>query len=107
MNVGSNKEKRNFFPVMFAILFKSVSQTLLPFGQNEPGGKLGFVATLHTWDQKLNAHFHLHCLVAGGALSPDGSTWLPCKGNYLFNNSNFKPPAGDNAGGFNYSTSAI
>jgi hypothetical protein len=52
---------------------------------NTLGGKLGFIATLHTWDQKLNAHFHLHCLVAGGAVSPDGSRWIPCKGNYLFN----------------------
>jgi hypothetical protein len=40
---------------------------------------------LHTWDQKLNAHFHLHCLVAGGAVSKDGSCWTPCKDNYLFN----------------------
>jgi len=57
----------------------------LTFGENALGGKLGFVATLHTWDQKLNAHFHLHCLVAGGAVSKDGSRWTPCKGNYLFN----------------------
>jgi hypothetical protein len=39
----------------------------------------------HTWDQKLGAHFHLHCLVAGGAVSSDGSRWIPCKGDYLFN----------------------
>jgi hypothetical protein len=71
--------------VMFTILFKSASQTLLTFGDNVLGGKLGFIATLHTWDQKLNAHFHLHCLVAGGAVSPDGSSWIPCKGSYLFN----------------------
>ncbi|MDX2489347.1 IS91 family transposase [Desulfosarcina sp.] len=71
--------------VMLAILFKAASQTLLTFGENELGGKLGFITTLHTWDQKLNAHFHLHCLVAGGAVSPDGSRWIPCKGNYLFN----------------------
>ena len=71
--------------VMLAILFKAASQTLLAFGENELGGKLGFITTLHTWDQKLNAHFHLHCLVAGGAISPDGSRWIPCKGNYLFN----------------------
>jgi hypothetical protein len=70
---------------MLAILFKAASQTLLAFGENELGGKLGFITTLHTWDQKLNAHFHLHCLVAGGAVSPDGSRWNPCKGNYLFN----------------------
>jgi hypothetical protein len=68
--------------VMLNILFKAASQTLLTFGENELGGKLGFVATLHTWDQKLKAHFHLHCLVAGGAVS--GSSWTPCKGAYLF-----------------------
>ncbi len=71
--------------VMLTILFKAASQTLLAFGENELGGKLGFITTLHTWDQKLNAHFHLHCLVAGGAVLPDGSRWIPCKSNYLFN----------------------
>ncbi len=71
--------------VMFNILFKAASQTLISFGENTLGGKLGFITTLHTWDQKLNAHFHLHCLVAGGAISKDGSCWTPCKGNYLFN----------------------
>jgi hypothetical protein len=72
-------------PVMLTMLFKAVGQTLLTFGENKLGGKLGFIATLHTWDQKLNAHFHLHCLVAGGALCDDGSRWRPCKGKYLFN----------------------
>lgn len=71
--------------VMLAILFQSASQTLLAFGKNKLGGKLGFITTLHTWDQKLNAHFHLHCLVAGGAISPDGSCWTPVKNKYLFN----------------------
>ena len=71
--------------VMLTILFKAASQTLLAFGENTLGGKLGFIATLHTWDQKLNAHVHLHCLVTGGAVAPDGLRWIPCKGNYLFN----------------------
>jgi hypothetical protein len=71
--------------VMLNILFKAASQTLLSFGENALGGKLGFIATLHSWDQKLKAHFHLHCLVAGGAVSKDGSSWRPIKGNYLFN----------------------
>lgn len=71
--------------VMLNILFKAASQTLLAFGENELGGKLGFIATLHSWDQQLKAHFHLHCLVAGGAVSKDGSSWRPIKGNYLFN----------------------
>ena len=71
--------------VMLNILFKAASQTLLSFGENALGGKLGFIATLHSWDQKLKAHFHLHLLVAGGALSKDGSSWRPLKGDYLFN----------------------
>jgi len=70
--------------VMLNMLFKAASQTLLTFGKNELNGQLGFVATLHTWDQKLKSHFHLHCLVAGGAISKDG-LWTPCKGDYLFN----------------------
>jgi hypothetical protein len=70
--------------VMLNILFKAVSQTLLAFGKNELGAKLGFIAILHTWDQRLNAHFHLHCLVAGGAVSSDGPRWIPCD-SYLFN----------------------
>ncbi len=70
--------------VMLNILFKTASQTLLTFGENALGGKLGFIATLHTWDQKLKAHFHLHFLVAGGVVSKEGS-WISCKGNYLFN----------------------
>ena len=71
--------------IMLNILFKAASQTLLTFGKNEMGGTPGFIAILHTWDQKLNAHFHLHCLVVGGAVAKDGMGWTPCKGKYLFN----------------------
>jgi hypothetical protein len=71
--------------VMFNILFAAASRTLLVFGNNELKGNLGFIAVLHTWDQRLNAHFHLHCLVAGGVMSKDKKKWLPVKNNYLFN----------------------
>lgn len=71
--------------VMLTILFKAASKTLLTFGQNEVNGTMGFLAILHTWDQKLNAHFHLHCLVAGGAVTEDKKRWLPLKNDYLFN----------------------
>jgi hypothetical protein len=73
--------------IMLNILFKAVSQTLLEFGQNPRnglGGKLGFIAILHTWDQQLNAHFHLHCLIPGGVLKTDGS-WENTQKAYLFN----------------------
>lgn len=74
--------------VMLDILFKSVSETLLVFGKNPEnglGGKIGFIAILHTWDQLLNAHFHLHCLTPGGAVSEDWTRWIACKNDYLFN----------------------
>ena len=71
--------------VMFNILFKAAARTLLTFGNNEHNGNLGFIAVLHTWDQRLNAHFHLHCLVAGGVMSKDKKRWLPVRNNYLFN----------------------
>ena len=71
--------------VMFNILFKAASRTLLTFGDNELNGNLGFLSVLHTWDQKLKAHFHLHCLVTGGVMSKDKKQWLPVKNDYLFN----------------------
>ena len=72
-------------PLMFTILFRAVSETLIAFGENELGGKMGFMAVLHTWDQLLKAHFHLHCLVSGGAVCKKTNRWIPCKGDYLFN----------------------
>src|SRR5271165_5158310 len=39
------------------------------------GCDLGITAVLHTWGQKLDFHHHLHCIVTGGALSPDGKQW--------------------------------
>ena len=71
--------------LMLNCLFAAASKTLLTFGKNELDGTPGFLAILHTWDQKLKAHFHLHCLVAGGAVSKDKKRWLPVKNDYLFN----------------------
>ena len=71
--------------VMLNGLFAAASKTLLDFGENELNGTPGFLAILHSWDQKLNAHFHLHCLVAGGVVSKDKKRWRPVRNDYLFN----------------------
>ncbi|MFC1853138.1 IS91 family transposase [candidate division CSSED10-310 bacterium] len=71
--------------VICKLLFQAVSKTLLQFGKNNLDGKVGFIAVLHTWDQKLLDHFHLHCLIPGGALSFDSTTWIHANNNYLFN----------------------
>lgn len=70
--------------VLLKILFDATAQTLLTFGRNNLGGKLGFITVLHTWDQKLNAHFHLHCLVPAGVLSENGDRWIHAPKNFLF-----------------------
>ena len=71
--------------VLYSMLFKTVSETLLAFGRNNLGGTLGFTAILHTWDQRLMDHIHLHCVIPGGVLSTDKTQWIPTAANYLFN----------------------
>jgi hypothetical protein len=58
--------------VLYNLLFHTVAQTLQAFAADPHyglGGRLGFTAVLHTWDQKLLYHVHLHCVIAGGALA--------------------------------------
>ncbi len=64
--------------VMYNILLRAGSQTLLTLGsdQRHRGGEIGMLAVLHTWGQNLLDHPHLHCIVTGGGLSPDGQKWL-------------------------------
>ncbi len=70
--------------VLCDILFKAVSQTLLEFGRTHLHGLLGFICVLHTWDQTLGDHFHLHCLIPGGALSFDLRRWIAARQTFLF-----------------------
>jgi hypothetical protein len=70
--------------ILLALLFKAVSETLLEFGQTRLKGTVGIIAVLHTWDQTLKDHFHLHCLVPAGALSRDHSRWINARDNFLF-----------------------
>jgi Putative transposase/Transposase zinc-binding domain len=70
--------------ILLALLFKAVSETLLEFGHRRFGGTVGIIAVLHTWDQTLKDHFHLHCLIPAGALSLDHSRWINARGNFLF-----------------------
>lgn len=74
---------------MLDILFRAVSATLKEFAQNpksryKEGGKIGFTSILHTWDQKLSDHFHLHCVIPAGYLSHDGERWIHSKKKFLF-----------------------
>jgi hypothetical protein len=70
--------------IVLGLLFKAVSETLLEFGQRRFQGTVGIIAVLHTWDQTLKDHFHLHCLVPAGALSFERSRWIAARKNFLF-----------------------
>jgi Putative transposase/Transposase zinc-binding domain len=70
---------------LYPLLFECAAQSLLEFGRNRLHGDLGITAVLHTWGQKLDFHPHLHCIVTGGALSPDGKQWRsPKQRKFLF-----------------------
>src|SRR5580692_6917662 len=66
---------------IYNILFQTASETLLTIAADlrHLGASIGFVAVLHTWGQNLHLHPHLHCVVPGGGLSPDGKRWIPCR----------------------------
>ena len=73
--------------LIYRLLFRAASQTLLEFGRNPRwlGGELGITMVLHTWGQNLGQHIHVHCIVTDGGLSPDGQRWLsPARKGFLF-----------------------
>jgi len=70
---------------LYALLFQSVSDTLIEFGANPRwlGGAIAATLVLHTWGQTLSQHLHLHCLIAAGALAHDGH-WITSRRGFLF-----------------------
>jgi hypothetical protein len=70
--------------VCLTLLFEAVSETLLEVARTKLKATIGFTAVLHTWNQLLGFHPHLHCIVPAGGLSLDGSRWISTsKGFFL------------------------
>ena len=71
--------------VVYALLFKAASQTLLELGRDPQhlGAHIGLTALLHTWSQTMLFHPHLHCIVPGGGLSEDGSRWIGSRADFF------------------------
>lgn len=77
---GQNKK------TVYNILFRASAETLQQIAGDPKhlGAEIGFLSILHTWGQNLIDHPHIHCVVPGGGLSPDGTRWLSCpKGFFL------------------------
>jgi len=72
---------------LYSLLFKNAWATLQQFAgkYRHLGAKAGMIAVLHTWGQNIQLHPHLHCLVPGGGITPQGK-WRSSKaqGKYLF-----------------------
>jgi hypothetical protein len=64
---------------IYDLLFRNVSETLPTIARDPKhlGAEIGFFAVLHTWGQNLHLHPHLHCVVPGGGISPEGA-WKAC-----------------------------
>jgi hypothetical protein len=64
--------------VVYGLLMRAAAATLLEVAADPKhlGAELGVLAVLHTWGQRLTLHPHVHCVVTGGGLSPDGRRWV-------------------------------
>lgn len=71
--------------LVYNLLFEAASRALLQLARDYERlrAQIGFTAVLHTWDQDLNWHPHLHLVVTGGGLSLDGDRWITAKNSYL------------------------
>jgi hypothetical protein len=64
--------------VVYAILFEAAAETLRTIAADKKhlGARIGVTMVLHSWGQTLTHHPHVHCIVPGGGLSPDGARWI-------------------------------
>jgi hypothetical protein len=71
--------------VLYDILFKAAAETLTTIAADPKhlGARIGLSAVLHTWGSALTHHPHLHCIVPGGGISPDGSHWISCRPGFF------------------------
>jgi len=71
--------------VGYGILFRTTAETLRTIAADPQhlGAEIGFLAVLHTWGQTLLHHPHVHCVVPGGGLAPDGQRWIACRPGFF------------------------
>jgi hypothetical protein len=71
--------------VVYDLLFKASAETTLTIAADPKhlGARIGFMSVLHTWGSALTHHPHVHMVVPGGGLSPDGSRWIACRPRYF------------------------
>jgi len=71
--------------VIYDLLFKAAAEATLTIADDPKhlGARIGLTAVLHTWGSAMTHHPHVHMIVPGGGLSPDGSRWVPCRPGFI------------------------
>ena len=70
---------------VYGLLFRASAQTVMTIAADPKrlGAKVGMTSVLHTWGSALTHHPHIHMIVPGGGLSPDGTKWVACKPGFF------------------------
>ena len=70
---------------VYGLLFSAAAEALTTIAADRKhlGAGIGVTAVLHTWGQNLDHHPHVHCIVPGGGISPDGTRWIPCRPGFF------------------------
>ena len=71
--------------VIYDLLFKASAETMLTIAADPKhlGAKIGFTSVLHSWGSAMTHHPHIHMIVPGGGIAPDGKRWVPCRPDFL------------------------
>ena len=71
--------------VVYALLFEAAAETLRTIAADKQhlGTEIGTTMVLHTWGQMLTHHPHVHRIVPGGGLLPDGERWIACRKGFF------------------------
>jgi hypothetical protein len=71
--------------VLYGLLLRASAETLLEVARTPRhlGAEIGFFSVLHTWNQKLELHPHVHCVVPAGGLSLDHARWVPSRSRFF------------------------
>jgi hypothetical protein len=71
--------------VIYHLLLKASAETMITIAADPKhlGARIAITAVLHTWGSAMTHHPHVHMIVPGGGLAPDGKAWVPCRPNFL------------------------
>ncbi len=70
---------------IYGILFKASAETMTTIAADPKhlGARVGVLSVLHTWGSALTHHPHVHMIVPGGGIAPDGTRWVACRPNFF------------------------